>query len=40
MLFAEGMGVGLLFWTVAEPFTAQRVLFVTNFHWGVHASAI
>jgi len=54
MLFAAGMGVGLLFWGSAEPlthfdlineyeipgFAASQALFVTNFHWGVHAWAI
>jgi glycine betaine transporter len=54
MLFAAGMGVGLLFWGSAEPLThfdliknyekpgvaASQALFVTNFHWGVHAWAI
>lgn len=54
MLFAAGMGVGLLFWGAAEPIThyllirdyvnpnaaATLALFVTNFHWGLHAWAI
>ncbi|MCP4877628.1 MAG: BCCT family transporter [Gammaproteobacteria bacterium] len=54
MLFAAGMGVGLLFWGSAEPLThfdliknyeesgaaAGQALFVTNFHWGLHAWAI
>ncbi len=54
MLFAAGMGVGLLFWGVAEPLThylliaeydsprdaAALALFLTNFHWGLHAWAI
>jgi len=54
MLFAAGMGVGLLFWGTAEPLThfdlirkyeipgraANQALFVTNFHWGLHAWAI
>ncbi|MGB5328682.1 MAG: BCCT family transporter [Gammaproteobacteria bacterium] len=54
MLFAAGMGVGLLFWGTAEPLThfdlireyatpgqaANMALFVTNFHWGLHAWAI
>jgi len=54
MLFAAGMGVGLLFWGSAEPLThfdlissyenpakaARYALFVTNFHWGLHAWAI
>ena len=54
MLFAAGMGVGLLYWGTAEPLThylliadytdprqaAGQALFVTNFHWGLHAWAI
>ncbi len=54
MLFAAGMGVGLLYWGTAEPlthfliisdyenpqFAADNALFVTNFHWGLHAWAI
>ncbi len=54
MLFAAGMGVGLLFWGTAEPLThydyiaeysgsreaASQALFVTNFHWGLHAWSI
>ncbi len=54
MLFAAGMGVGLLFFGTAEPLThfdlirqyrepgasANLALFVTNFHWGLHAWAI
>ena len=54
MLFAAGMGVGLLFWGTAEPLThfdlireyavpgqaANSALFITNFHWGLHAWAI
>ncbi|WP_299620529.1 BCCT family transporter [Pelagibius sp.] len=54
MLFAAGMGVGLLYWATAEPLThyllieevrgprgaAADALFVTNFHWGLHAWAI
>ena len=54
MLFAAGMGVGLLYWGAAEPIThyliirdyesahesAGYALFVTNFHWGLHAWAI
>jgi glycine betaine transporter len=54
MLFAAGMGVGLLYWGAAEPIThytviadymgpeasADAALFVTNFHWGLHAWAI
>ncbi|MGI9493305.1 MAG: BCCT family transporter, partial [Geminicoccaceae bacterium] len=54
MLFAAGMGVGLLYWGTAEPLThyllisqyedprasAGMALFITNFHWGLHAWAI
>lgn len=54
MLFAAGMGVGLLYWGTAEPLThylalrdagdvprpADVALFLTNFHWGLHAWAI
>jgi glycine betaine transporter len=54
MLFAAGMGVGLLYWGTAEPLShfllareylperdsASISLFVTNFHWGLHAWAI
>jgi glycine betaine transporter len=54
MLFAAGMGVGLLFWGTAEPLShfkvirdytdnfhaAEQSLFITNFHWGLHAWAI
>lgn len=54
MLFAAGMGVGLLYWGAAEPIThfiaisnferpersATLALFVTNFHWGLHAWAV
>ena len=54
MLFAAGMGVGLLYWGTAEPLThfliisdyvipseaANAALFVTNFHWGLHAWSI
>jgi len=54
MLFAAGMGVGLLFWGTAEPLShyealqdhtysfkaAGDSLFVTIFHWGLHAWAI
>ncbi|MGO1120878.1 BCCT family transporter [Rhodovibrionaceae bacterium A322] len=54
MLFAAGMGVGLLYWGTAEPLTHYRListynepleagyiaLFLTNFHWGLHAWAI
>ncbi|MCK5435505.1 MAG: BCCT family transporter, partial [Nitrosomonadaceae bacterium] len=54
MLFAAGMGVGLLYWGSAEPIShyllisekypasksALLALFVTNFHWGIHAWSI
>jgi glycine betaine transporter len=54
MLFAAGMGVGLLFWGTAEPLShfkvlrnhtdsfhaAEHSLFITTFHWGLHAWAI
>ncbi|UCD67250.1 MAG: BCCT family transporter [Betaproteobacteria bacterium] len=54
MMFAAGMGVGLLYWSAAEPLThfavasdyapeataARQALFITNFHWGVHAWAM
>ena len=54
MLFAAGMGVGLLYFGTAEPLTHYNIaqamegrqkgaavaLFVTNFHWGLHAWAI
>ena len=54
MLFAAGMGVGLLYWGTAEPLThylliaeyrdpresAGQALFITNFHWGLHAWSI
>ena len=54
MLFAAGMGVGLLYNSASEPishylaiaeFTSQasaksNALFLTNFHWGLHAWAI
>ena len=54
MLFAAGMGVGLLYWGTAEPLShyliirdyedpmraSEASLFVTNFHWGLHAWAI
>ena len=51
MLFAAGMGTGLVAWAVAEPLThlyappglatgpAQAVL-ITHYHWGLHAWAI
>jgi len=54
MLFAAGMGVGLLYWGSAEPIShylviskkypvsesALMALFITNFHWGIHAWSI
>jgi glycine betaine transporter len=54
MMFAAGMGVGLLFYGAAEPAThyfllekeleprlaPSLALFITNFHWGLHAWAI
>lgn len=51
MLFAAGMGSGLMFWGVAEPVThharpplgtpdAGVALALADFHWGVHAWAI
>ncbi|MDJ0668916.1 MAG: BCCT family transporter [Desulfobacterales bacterium] len=54
MLFAAGMGVGLLFFGTAEPLShfkivreytdvfdaAEHSLFITHFHWGLHAWAI
>jgi glycine betaine transporter len=54
MMFAAGMGVGLLFYGAAEPtahvfFIADRqdwpqaatsAVFITVFHWGLHAWAI
>ncbi len=54
MLFAAGMGVGLLYWGSAEPIShyllisekypasksALLALFITNFHWGIHAWSI
>nr|XP_061812007.1 glycine betaine transporter BetL-like [Nerophis lumbriciformis] len=50
MLFATGMGSGLVFWGVAEPLThyanppqgsgADNALALTFFHWGLHAWAI
>jgi choline-glycine betaine transporter len=53
MMFAAGMGVGLLYWSAAEPLShfsmarqyvsdaeaARLSLFMTNFHWGIHAWA-
>jgi glycine betaine transporter len=54
MMFAAGMGVGLLYWSAAEPLShfaffqnylpesaaARQSLFITNFHWGIHAWAM
>lgn len=54
MLFAAGMGVGLLYNGASEPIThylelikfrspymaKSDALFITNFHWGLHAWAI
>lgn len=50
MLFAAGMGVGLMFFGVAEPLShytspisngqAQAAMLHTFFHWGIHAWAI
>ena len=54
MLFATGMGVGLLYFGTADPIThfglarefmiaqdaAGMALFITVFHWGLHAWAI
>jgi glycine betaine transporter len=54
MIFAAGMGVGLLYWGTAEPHShfkmirkyadpfqaAGHALFITKFHWGLHAWAI
>lgn len=54
MMFAAGMGVGLLFYGAAEPIShylflsqemtpresASAALFITHFHWGLHAWAI
>ena len=52
MLFAAGMGTGLVVWGIAEPVThalkppseamdAHTMAFlITNFHWGLHAWAI
>ena len=54
MMFAAGMGVGLLFYGSAEPIShvlfitkymepeqaASAALFITYFHWGLHAWAI
>ncbi|VEE08842.1 transmembrane transport protein BCCT family [Neisseria animalis] len=50
MLFAAGMGVGLMFFGVAEPLShftspisngnAQSAMLHTFFHWGIHAWAV
>ncbi|NME67753.1 BCCT family transporter [Flammeovirga aprica] len=51
MLFAAGMGSGLIFWGVAEPVFHLKsplnpnrdiitALSLTNFHWGLHAWGI
>ncbi|MDO5685812.1 MAG: BCCT family transporter [Neisseria sp.] len=51
MLFAAGMGVGLMYFGVAEPLMhsvapitqdhpQQKALLYTFFHWGIHAWAI
>lgn len=50
MLFAAGMGVGLMFFGVAEPLShytsaiskgqAQGAMLHTFFHWGIHAWAV
>ncbi len=50
MLFAAGMGVGLMFFGVAEPLShyasditggdASKAILHTSFHWGIHAWAI
>lgn len=50
MLFAAGMGVGLMFFGVAEPLShfaspisngeAKQAMLHTFFHWGVHAWAV
>lgn len=52
MLFAAGMGSGLVFWGVAEPLThalnppmasdsiQNQALAITYFHWGLHAWAL
>ena len=52
MLFSAGMGIGLLFWSVAEPMyhylqpptggarDATEALRYTFFHWGLHAWAV
>ena len=52
MLFAAGMGTGLVAWAVAEPLThlfdppgmgagaARQAMLITHYHWGFHAWAI
>jgi choline/glycine/proline betaine transport protein len=52
MLFSAGMGIGLLFWSVAEPMVhylrppadaapnATVAMRYTFFHWGLHAWAV
>ncbi len=52
MLFAAGMGTGLVAWAVAEPLThlfsppgvtadtARQAMLITHYHWGLHAWAI
>ncbi|MCF7521831.1 BCCT family transporter [Neisseria sp. ZJ106] len=50
MLFAAGMGVGLMFFGVAEPLMhyadpiskgqAQQAMLHTFFHWGIHAWSV
>jgi len=40
MLFAAGMGAGLLFWGVAEPIFHYLAMIISNLHWGLHAWAI
>ena len=52
MLFSAGMGIGLLFWSVAEPMyhylhppaggdgSATEAMRYTFFHWGLHAWAV
>lgn len=50
MLFSAGMGVGLMFFGVAEPLShfaspiaqgnAQKAILHTVFHWGIHAWSV
>jgi len=52
MLFAAGMGTGLVIWGMSEPMTHmlspptesadafKNAFIITNFHWGIHAWAI